>query len=132
MSGTDAEPNKKGVVSNCCHAGVDDFGRCQDCREPCEEIKETDEEEMTTDDDLQKRAEIYLDVQANTDNFCVEKAFIAGAKSQDAISRKDEREKILSEFKDFIENRAERWNSDFIRYDLMLMFIEELETGETK
>ena len=58
---------------------------------------------MNNQDDLQKRAEIYLDVQANTDNFCVEKAFIAGATSQDAISRKDEREKIITLFQDKLD-----------------------------
>ena len=58
---------------------------------------------MNNQDDLQKRAEIYLDVQANTDNFCVEKAFIAGATPQDAISRKDEREKIITLFQDKLD-----------------------------
>lgn len=73
--------------------------------------------------ELQKAAEEYFDVKANIDNFSVQKAFIAGAKHQDAISFRKGWEAACKWYVE-IDKRNFLKEEEEIR--------KQLETGESK
>lgn len=89
---------------------------------------------MTPDQEkeLQKAAEGYAEDDRGQEEIwsvykLVREAFIAGAKHQDAISRKDEREKLITLFQD----KADMLEIYSTEWDMLRNLIKQA-TGESK
>lgn len=94
-------------------------------------------------DDLQKRAEEFVEgIEADYSNAgqsvspecrqALGEGYIAGATSQDAISRKDERMRIVQAVKAYAYKNLHAEVIDGFLSDAFLVFLKQLETGETK
>ena len=85
---------------------------------------------MTPDQEkeLQKAAEEYY-LNDNSD-FHPETCFIAGAKHQDAISRRDERERVITLFQDKFDSNRDYFGTD--QLDALKNIFQEVVEETTK